>query len=413
MDGRINNTYLRIEKTHRKNYIVEILEYMFVFLIILEFNTAYMYFPVVGSILTNAPILTLLLLVAFKSNSLKFNYLIILYLIGSVIPLFNVFKGEEFTYIKLYMLFVPITAMYCFCLNEEKRPYSLLLKFSNIVVIEASISIFFWIFGTNLGMISPTMYVPNNWGFLNRLIPSYYNIYFETQEVALGIRNSGIFNEGPMHNMILCIALSIECFMREKIRYVIVCIFVVAILSTQTTTGILFLAILPIVLYIFLKRKKINFFSIVLAPFLIVLFLNFSTYIIDDKREYEGGNISVESRSYDIERCIEVGMENPILGVGLFRKSLERSYVRSKSQYGGSNSIFKAFAHGGAYTFTLYVVLFLFVPLYYYIRKQKNNWPPVVLLFFIVFAITSSLYKILTFFFLGFVISKIMKTKTI
>lgn len=413
MSGRINNSYLKIERTHKKDIIVEILEYLFVFSVILEFNTAYMYFPVVGSYLRNAPLFILLLLLVIKFNSLKFNYLLFLYIIGSFIPLFNVVAGEEYTYIKLYMIFVPLTAIYCISLEEEKRAYSLFIKFSNVIIVEALISIFFWIFGTNLGMISPTMYVPNNWGFLNRLIPSYYNIYFETQEIGWGIRNSGIFNEGPMHNMILCMALSIECFIRARIRPVIICIFVVAILSTQTTTGFLFLVILTYIYYFFKKQKKINIISIVVVPLFIFLFFQVFTFLINDKVEYEGGSMSVEARSYDIERCIEVGLEKPILGVGLFRKSLETSFVRSKDQYGGSNSIFKAFAHGGLYTFTLYVVLLLFAPLLSYIRDKNNKWPPVILLFFLVFAITSSLYKIFSFFILGFVLSKIKEDRQI
>lgn len=79
----------------------------------------------------------------------------------------------------------------------------------------------FYIIGSTLNLISPTAYVPVFWGE-QRIYPTYFYLYFEAQNsFFLGneyIRNCGIFNEAPMYNMALCIALAIELFYEKKTK---------------------------------------------------------------------------------------------------------------------------------------------------------------------------------------------------
>ena len=387
---------------------VVVLEYLLMLFIILEFNTAYMYFPIVGNIIRNAAFFPLIFLLILKNESIKNCPIVLAYIVGSLVLLFNVETGELLSYIKTYMLFVPLMAIYLMWLYRENRTNSLLIAFSNIMLVEAIVSLFFGVAGTNLNIIQPTGNVLNEWGSYIHFIPSYHGIYFETQEVSYGIRNSGMFNEGPMHNMALCVAFAIAWFVNPRKSYIKSFIFVLAILSTFTTTGLLFLVVsLFISLSSRVYAKKWLF--LLLTPIAIILFYQIAVQTIDNKLYREDtGEISVMSRQQDIKRCIEVGFENPIIGVSIYRTNNSRiGYVASKSQYGYSNSLFKAFAHGGLYLMILYVGLFLILPLWRFSNKEDRPWASLVLVFFFLFTITSALYKLITFFFIAFCLSKI------
>ena len=86
-------------------------------------------------------------------------------------------------------------------------------------------------------------------------------------------RNTGIFNEGPMYNMVLCMALTIECFIRPIKSKVKICILIITIISTLTTTGQLFLLLLGG--YFLYKRmsNKLRMFFLIIMPFCLYVFL--------------------------------------------------------------------------------------------------------------------------------------------
>lgn len=383
---------------------VGILEYVLFLLVILEFNTAYLEYGALWKYLLYGTSLIVSLLL-FINKAFKLDGILILYFLGSLLPLLNVYPGAEKHYIKLYWIILPLFMLYFLSLRRIsfERIISFLIKYSNIVTVLALISLVYWVLGSNLEVIQPTMFVPNSWkGDGVSLIPAYHFIYFETQEASFmgyeTVRNSGIFNEGPMYNMILCVALSMELFLRHRKSLWRIIILALTIVTTFTTTGFFFLTFAGawIVFKFFSQKGRILLLAIM--PLLVMGVMNFSESLMEDK-ESSSGEGSVRSRTTDILTCIEIGMENPFLGQGLFTKKAEEA---EGGTYGFSNSLFTLFADGGFYTVFLYIATLVLIPLRDFLSNRQNTWPFMMFAFFLVFTITISQFKFFTLLFVAF-----------
>lgn len=388
-----------------KSRFVGILEYVLFLLVIIEFNTAYLEYERITKYLFYGTAFLCLLLLLYRKRPVKLEGILIVYFLGSFLPLFNVSPGAEKQYIKLYWVILPLFMLYFISLRRVSfdRISSFLIKYSNIVTVLALISLVYWVLGSTLEIIQPTLYVPNSWkGDGTRLIPTYHFLYFETQESSFmgyeTVRNSGIFNEGPMYNMILCVALSMELFLRHHKSLWRILIISITIATTFTTTGFLFLtfAVTWIVFKFFSQKSRILLLAVL--PLLAIGVMNFSDAVMEDK-ESSSGEGSVRSRTTDILTCIDIGMENPILGQGLFTKKLAENLGGS---YGYSNSLFTLFADGGLYTVFLYVVALVLIPLRYYSHSSHEQWPLMILSYFFIFVVTISHFNYLSLLFVAF-----------
>lgn len=217
-------------------------------------------------------------------------------------------------------------------------------------------------------------------------------------------RNSGIFNEGPMYNMVLCVAFAIEYFVRLHTSKTRIWILALTILTTQTTTGQLFL--IAIVCWILYKRSRRYFILlVVMAPFLVLGSFFTANRIIEDKIK-KGGDVSINDRTEDILTCMEIGMEHPLLGIGLVSARGEQVLWEGK-EFGFSNSLFAVFARGGLFGLTLYIVALLLIPYLYYRKYKDARWLFTMICFFLIFSFTNSSAKYLTFLFLAWGLSNI------
>ena len=402
-----SNAVCKLKKVRKqtKSRFVGILEYALFVLVILEFNTAYLEYEPLSKYLFYGTAFLCLLLLLYRKKAIKLDGILIIYFLGSFLTLINVYPGTEKQYIKLYWVILPMFMLYFLSLSRVSfdRIISFLIKYSNIVVILALISLVYWVFGSTLEVIQPTLYVPNSWrGDGVRLIPTYHFVYFETQESSFmgyeTVRNSGIFNEGPMYNMILCVALAMELFLRPRKSLWRIIILAITIVSTFTTTGFLFLTFAGAwVVFKFFSQKG-RVLLLASLPLLVIGVMNFSESVVEDK-ESSSGEGSLRSRTTDILTCIEIGMENPFLGQGLFTKKAGEA---EGGTYGYSNSFFTLFADGGIYTVFLYVATLILIPLRYYYSNRRELWPLMMFSFFIVFAITLSQFKYLTLLFVAF-----------
>lgn len=393
-----------VEDGGTQTWHLSFLEYLLFFFIILEFNTAYLEYPSLWKYLFYGTVFLTLLLLFLRKSPFKIEGILVLYFVGSLLPLLNVYSGWGKHFIKLYWIMTPLFMAYFLSLRRIGFNYltSFLLKYSNIVTVLALISLVYWVLGSNLNIIQPTMSVPNSWkGDGVDFIPTFHFLYFETQETTFmgyeTVRNSGIFNEGPMYNMILCVALGMELFLRPYKSLWRIIILVVTIVTTFTTTGFLFLCFAGAWVVFKLFSQKARILLIVLLPLLAIGTMNFSDAVLEDK-ESSSGEGSVRARTIDILTCIDVGMENPILGQGLFTKKTSENQGGS---YGFSNSLFTLFADGGLYTVFLYVAALVLIP-YRYLRDSQQLWPLMMFSFFGVFIITISHFQFLTLLFVAF-----------
>ena len=392
--------------------IRRILEYAAVFCIILEFNTPYLIFTVAKRMIQIFPAIILVCLILMSNYSIrkKVNGWLFVYWVGSLIPMF-VIRSNLDGYIFRYIIILPLLWIYLSLRKETgyKSYLSLFFCFSNMMVILACISLAMWLSCSILQIFPPTGLFPFEWSPNANFIPTYWGIYFETQSVApLGEwvhRNSGIFNEGPMHNMPLCVAFCIEYFLRPVRSKVRLSILTITILTTLTTTGQLFL-LLILGLHLYKTfRGKLRAAIIILAPLLLFGGYMAATTLVENKKE-TGGEKSVDLRTEDITYCIEAGIKHPVLGVGLVEDEKSEFLWKGK-KLGSSNSLFAVFAKGGIYVLVLYFGTLVLIPYMYYKKNKDTDFLFAMLGFFFLFTITISFLRYLTLLFIAWGLSNI------
>lgn len=89
--------------------IQSILEYILIILLILEFNTPFSQYGIFVKIIYYIPIISIFLLLLLKGKKIQMKFWHLLLFLGSIIPFLNVQYGAESTYIRLFMLFLPLS----------------------------------------------------------------------------------------------------------------------------------------------------------------------------------------------------------------------------------------------------------------------------------------------------------------
>lgn len=389
-----------------------ILEYLLVICIILEFYTVYGAMPLIKRLVQITPAFILLTLIIITPQRLSrtTGLCVIAYFMGAIVPMLNIRSDTYISYIKDFVVMLPLLWIY---LSKRKQAgvtayLSLFFKYSDTVTWLATISLVMWLFCSVLQVIPMTGLAPYAWSSNVFFVPSYYNIYFETQSIdLLGVpfmRNTGIFNEGPMYNMVLCVSLAIEYFIRSVKSKPRITILVIAIFSTFTTTGQLFL--LALLAWHILRKTagRYHVLILIMAPLVIIGVYIMTSTIMDFKSD-TGGDHSIDSRTWDIMNCIDAGMKNPLLGIGIVQS--KDITIWEGTELGYSNSLFTLFAKGGLYVLTLYLFALLIVPCLYYCKYKQSRWMITMLCYFTLFSFTTSIERYLTLLFLAWGLSNI------
>lgn len=386
--------------------IRRILEYLLVFCIILEFNTPYLIFPEVKRMIQVFPIFILLGLLIISNYSItkKVNILVFIYLVGALFPMLALRDHNYPSYIIRYVLILPLLWMYLSHRKEFGSSVynSLFLKYSNVMVIIAVASLVMWFLCSILQVVPATSFFPYEWGSSIDFIPTYWGVYFETQSIApLGEkiwRNTGIFNEGPMYNMALCVAFIIEYFIQPFRSKTKLWILAIAIFTTFTTTGQFFLMGIGIWSVFNRMGRRYRILLLLVVPILLYFGYVVAGTLLANKKA-TGGEDSMNLRTEDITWCMEAGMEHPMLGVGLTLREGE-SLWHGKT-LGRSNSLFAVFARGGLFVLILYIGALLLIPYLYYRKYKDPKWFYAMFCFFLVFTVTVSFLNYLTLLFIA------------
>lgn len=392
--------------------IRRILEYLLVFCIILEFNTPYLIFPEVKRMIQVFPIFILLGLLIISNYSItkKVNILVFIYLVGALFPMLALRDHNYPSYIIRYVLILPLLWMYLSHRKEFGSSVynSLFLKYSNVMVIIAVASLVMWFLCSILQVVPATSFFPYEWGSSIDFIPTYWGVYFETQSIApLGEkiwRNTGIFNEGPMYNMALCVAFIIEYFIQPFRSKTKLWILAIAIFTTFTTTGQFFLMGIGIWSVFNRMGRRYRILLLLVVPILLYFGYVVAGTLLANKKA-TGGEDSMNLRTEDITWCMEAGMEHPMLGVGLTLREGE-SLWHGKT-LGRGNSLFAVFARGGLFVLILYIGALLLIPYLYYRKYKDPKWFYAMFCFFLVFTVTVSFLNYLTLLFIAWGMSNI------
>lgn len=384
---------MKLQKNMKTTVIRRILEYLLVFCIILEFNTPYLIFPEVKRMIQVFPIFILLGLLIISNYSItkKVNILVFIYLVGALFPMLALRDHNYPSYIIRYVLILPLLWMYLSHRKEFGSSVynSLFLKYSNVMVIIAVASLVMWFLCSILQVVPATSFFPYEWGSSIDFIPTYWGVYFETQSIApLGEkiwRNTGIFNEGPMYNMALCVAFIIEYFIQPFRSKTKLWILAIAIFTTFTTTGQFFLMGIGIWSVFNRMGRRYRILLLLVVPILLYFGYVVAGTLLANKKA-TGGEDSMNLRTEDITWCMEAGMEHPMLGVGLTLREGE-SLWHGKT-LGRSNSLFAVFARGGLFVLILYIGALLLIPYLYYRKYKDPKWFYAMFCFFLVFTVT-------------------------
>lgn len=403
---------MKLQKNMKTTVIRRILEYLLVFCIILEFNTPYLIFPEVKRMIQVFPIFILLGLLIISNYSItkKVNILVFIYLVGALFPMLALRDHNYPSYIIRYVLILPLLWMYLSHRKEFGSSVynSLFLKYSNVMVIIAVASLVMWFLCSILQVVPATSFFPYEWGSSIDFIPTYWGVYFETQSIApLGEkiwRNTGIFNEGPMYNMALCVAFIIEYFIQPFRSKTKLWILAIAIFTTFTTTGQFFLMGIGIWSVFNRMGRRYRILLLLVVPILLYFGYVVAGTLLANKKA-TGGEDSMNLRTEDITWCMEAGMEHPMLGVGLTLREGE-SLWHGKT-LGRSNSLFAVFARGGLFVLILYIGALLLIPYLYYRKYKDPKWFYAMFCFFLVFTITVSFLNYLTLLFIAWGMSNI------
>lgn len=351
--------------------ISSIIDVILIFLLIISTNSIYINiedsynFNKYITILIFISLLCKILMVNITRRVFN-NILFLLAVYYGVVILISIINFSEFSNILYYFVNFPLLLVILILINEQNKLKDWLMYFVNITIFLAIVSLFFWFFGSNLNIISSTDYLINKWNN-GGIAVSYYNIYFETQRIAIMdnviIRNSGIFAEAPMWNLILNIALMIQTLFLGKINYKSF-ILVLSILSTVSTTGLYVIGLIIAYKIIFEVSGWKKYIAVTLVPILLVVL----SLVWENKSETASASIRFD----DFYAGIKAWSDNVFFGSG-FSNGLRviESYMDTtiRANLGYSNSLFVILAQGGITLFIMYLL-----PIMLILVKRKYSY---------------------------------------
>lgn len=386
-----------------------IIDVILIFLLIISTNSIYV--NIEDSYNFNKYI-TVIIFVSFLFKILFFNntrrvfnnILVLLAVYYGIVILVSIINFSEFSLNNILYYFVnfPLLLVIVILVNEQNQLKDWLIYYINITILLSVVSLFFWILGSNLNIMSSTDYLINKWSD-GGVAVSYYNIYFETQRIAIMdnviIRNSGIFAEAPMWNLILSIALMIQTLLMKRNNYK-TCILVFTILSTVSTTGIYIIGLIIVYKIIFEVSGWKKYIALTLVPIL----LSILSFVWENKSDTS----SVTIRFDDYRAGFYAWFDNIILGSG-FTNGIRviEGYMDTtiRVNLGYSNSLFVILAQGGIVLFILYLLPMMFILVK---RKYTYDMKYFIILLVVILSTTIFVDTYIFAFIIGFMYSIVL-----
>jgi len=261
-----------------------------------------------------------------------------------------------------------------------------LTSFSDVMIVVAAVSLFFWLFGTMLHVI-PGKAMTFEFGGVTRSTVSYFSLYYENayQKAAfnlLGVqkgllRNTSVFVEAPAYSSILSFALIIELFVRRHKKRVHVVILIITLLSTLSTKGVLFVGIVAL-FWLFRDQAGANSRWITLLKTLAVPAVGLAVLLVLYRLlTMKMGTGSYTERTDILMAQLKAWKENLLFGTGFSDLRIAKYITINQQLYtekgkGYSLGITVTLAYGGLYLLSLYV-LPLIRPLFMKMQRYDKS----------------------------------------
>ena len=253
-------------------------------------------------------------------------------------------------------------------LDNQTIPF-ILIKYKNIIILVAMISLFFWLLGPILHLIAPDGYVLSNWSAFNGIalyVPSYHNLYFEAQTLSTSItnlpRNTAIFTEAPMASLNFSLALLIETLyppVSDKSSKIKKIILILALITTFSTTGYLFLILLFCIKFFTSQKSNINKrYVIILIPIILFIGIVIVMLLLNEKLNFDSGSSGIRLDDYKVG--LIAWMSHPLFGIGIQNTHELIRFMGNWRTFntGFSNSLMDLLSGGGIYITSSYVFCF-------------------------------------------------------
>lgn len=295
-------------------------------MIVFILGTGSLYFqvlrmPMMAAMLILAGLLLFLLNGMKKYNLQIYAAITLLLLFDSLLTIHNGFRINDFV-IWIVNIFIVMMIQSNFSFREFCGLYV------KVMVIEAAVSLICFFVGDVIGVSLPFLHYESNVANGYYLTP-YYTLGWAN--IPVFGRNAGIFHEPGMHQIFLNMALlyllsgDFEVYRKRKYFILATIILIATILTTQSTTGYMCLAV---VLCTVAFRKsggvqtnKIKILAII--AIIVLIIVETQTSVIETKLEgrttYQG---SYHTRANDTLSGFLIALQSPIVGRGVFCESL-------------------------------------------------------------------------------------------
>ena len=277
-----------------------------------------------------------------------------------IISLCSVTLHEEGAFGGILNYVFPMTAGAIFFAFQEE-PEDFWRKFANIMAVMALVSLILYFAGSVLGWIAPTRrasyWYDNHYKYCN----TYFGLQYEAQRAQIQIasefeyRNCGFFIEAPMYNILLCFGFAAELSFQQTARKKVLVILGITIITTMTTTGVLFLAAM-VAVYIFTlgRGNWVKSVRILLLPILALVAVFFMFSMMETKMGSATGENSVGVRVDHMLAFLKMFVDHPLLGTGYGSSDVFKMYTVYKQGY--SVGLPALLGYGGIFLFLLYLV---------------------------------------------------------
>lgn len=282
---------------------------------------------------------------------------------------------------------------------------NLLYKYEKLVIAICMVSLFFWFFGTFLGIIGSTGSIQSNWTGQKGVtvaVKSYYGIYYETQKINflnkfILTRNTAIFTEAPMCSFHFCLAFLIELFLKRNSDRKLLWILGVGVLTTIASSGYIVIMLALFANYIIRqpRDKAYRIIKLFIIPILIITVIVVVENLIYNKMQGTSGTTRID----DFIAGYKAWMDHPLLGNGYGNEDAYIQYMtksaRRSNNYGFSNSPMQILAYGGVYMIAPYIFSII-IGITNYIKRKQWKLLSFEMLFMILFIITIVPFQLLT-----------------
>lgn len=383
----------------KKLEFITIIQYAFVFVSILQCNTVF--FREVGSHQKLVTILWVMLTITlwgianlnFLKQKFDLRKLIIFELVWTILVIIFLsinYSRSSISVVTIGTLFIPFFMVPIF-LDDFNKKSNLLLKFRNVVVILAVISLFFWMFSM-LGVPTTTSTLIN-WGRV-RVIFGYFKLHFIAQGSIdfLGlneiVRNTGIFVEAPMYSYVLSLALIIDMLLdtESKSYSKKSILLIITIFTTTSSTGIILVLLTIFSRMMFLTNRISKGMKLIVILILLPLLMIIISYVVRSKLDSNWYS-STSIRINDFVAGFQAWKNHYFFGNGINNynsiiQNMDYRRFRIGASAGFSSGLMEVLAYGGI-TFGLYFL----APVILLFKKSKVDFI-VAVLTFILFAFT-------------------------